>query len=72
MRKDPEKIKKHSIVTTGHATSISMDNAFWDRLCAFADNQNLSRNELISKIDDDPKSNLSSSIRIFVLHHSNN
>ena len=65
MRKDPEKIKKHSIVTTGHATSISMENAFWDRLCVFADKQNLSRNELISKIDNDPERNLSSSISIF-------
>ena len=72
MRKDPEKIKKHSVIIKGHATSISLENAFWDYLCAIANKQNLSINELITEIDSNRKSNLSSSIRVYVLHNSRN
>ena len=60
----------------GHATSISIEEVFWDALKHIAAKRNLSINSLIGEIDSDRStkidastSNLSSAIRLFILHN---
>ena len=48
---DPTRLRKHSVRLAGHLTSISIEDAFWERLVAIADAENLSINSLISQID---------------------
>jgi len=63
-------IKKRSVNIHGHQTSISMEAEFWDALKNIAEQENLSINKLIAKIDDerDPMGyNLSSAIRVYIL-----
>jgi predicted DNA-binding ribbon-helix-helix protein len=56
----------------GHATSLSLEAAFWDALSAIADRRGQSLNRLIEDIDRDRTMagaavNLSSAVRVFVL-----
>jgi predicted DNA-binding ribbon-helix-helix protein len=65
-------IRKHSVVLAGHATSLSLEAAFWDALTAIADRRGQSLNRLIEAIDRDRTTagaavNLSSAVRVFVL-----
>lgn len=61
-------MKKRSIVVSGHATSISMEDAFWKTLGEIAEDRKLSLNALITQIDQERStSNLSSAIRLFIL-----
>ncbi|PCJ37017.1 MAG: aryl-sulfate sulfotransferase [Alphaproteobacteria bacterium] len=65
-------LKKHSIVISGHQTSITLENIFWDHLKAIANSRNLSLSILIAQIDsqrmsDQAGANLSSAVRVFVL-----
>ena len=63
-------VVKRSIVVEGHKTSVSLEDAFWTDLKKIAHNQQVTLCELIAKIDDmRGHSNLSSAIRVFVLHH---
>ena len=72
------RIRKRSVVIQGHATSVSLEEAFWRALKAIAGAQGLSVNALIADIDrrraEDisgaPSGNLSSAIRVFVLENS--
>ncbi len=64
---DPTRLRKHSVRLAGHLTSISIEDAFWERLVAIADAENVSINSLISQIDAARTGNLSSAIRVFVL-----
>lgn len=62
-------MKKRSIVVSGHATSISMEDAFWNTLGDIAEERKISLSALITQIDQERStSNLSSAIRLFVLH----
>jgi predicted DNA-binding ribbon-helix-helix protein len=68
------KIRKRSVMISGHATSISIEEAFWDALKVIAEKNNLSINSLIEKIDkerptnlDGSTNNLSSAVRVFIL-----
>ena len=62
-------MKKRSIVVSGHATSISMEDAFWTSLGDIAKERKISLSALITQIDQERStSNLSSAIRLFVLH----
>jgi len=66
-------LKKHSILVAGHRTSLSIETAFWDQLKAIAGRRAISLNKLIEEIDrtrvrDARPSNLSSALRVFVLH----
>ena len=54
---DPSRIRKHSVRLAGHPTSISIEDAFWERFVE------------ISQIDATRTGNLSSAIRVFVLDH---
>jgi predicted DNA-binding ribbon-helix-helix protein len=58
---------KHSVRIAGHATSVSLEAAFWETLCEIAARRHLSLNALLSQIDAERDGNLSSAIRLFVL-----
>jgi len=58
---------KHSVRVAGHATSVSLEAAFWQALCEIAARRRLSVNALLSAIDAERSGNLSSAIRLFVL-----
>ena len=64
-------IRKHSVVLAGHATSLSLEAAFWDALSTLAARRCQSLNRLIETIDRDRTAagsvNLSSAVRVFVL-----
>ena len=68
------RIRKRSVVIQGHATSVSLEGAFWRALKAIARAQGLSVNALIADIDrkrtNEATGNLSSAIRVFVLENS--
>lgn len=61
-------LEKHSVVVSGHRTSVSLEAPFWDGLAAIAARRGVSVNRLIGEIDRTRDTNLSSSIRLFVLH----
>ena len=60
-------ILKRSVRIVGHATSVSLEPAFWDALCEIAARREMSLNALLSRIDAERSGNLSSAIRLFVL-----
>ena len=60
-------IIKRSINIAGHATSVSIEKPFWDRLKFFAQEDKKSLNQLIGEIDEARSVNLSSAIRLYVL-----
>ena len=63
-------IVKRSIVIDGHKTSVSLEDAFWTELKNIAHARQLTLSELIGKIEATrAQGNLSSAIRLFVLHH---
>jgi predicted DNA-binding ribbon-helix-helix protein len=62
------RVIKRSLVIAGHRTSVSLEDAFWRRLRAIADERGLSLNSLAAMIDASRDgANLSSAIRVFVL-----
>lgn len=60
-------VQKRSVVIAGHATSISLEPAFWDALKELAGARGISLNRLIEEIDDTRDGNLSSAVRVYVL-----
>ena len=62
-------IIKRSVVLNGHKTSVSLENEFWDALREIADGQHTSMSALVRQVAESNNSNLSSSIRLFVLNH---
>jgi predicted DNA-binding ribbon-helix-helix protein len=60
-------IVKRSVRIAGHATSISLEAAFWQGLCDIAAARRVSVNALVAAIDATRGGNLSSAIRLFVL-----
>ena len=63
-------LKKSVIIANRHQTSISLEEEFYKELVRIADNQGLSINQLITKIDTQKKvKNLSSAIRIYILRY---
>lgn len=58
---------KHSVRIAGHATSVSLEAAFWELLGEIARWRGLSVNALLAQIDAERGGNLSSAIRLFVL-----
>jgi len=58
---------KHSVRVAGHATSVSLEGAFWEALREIAEQRHVSVNALLSAIDAQRGGNLSSAIRLFVL-----
>lgn len=60
-------LQKRSIRIAGHATSISLENEFWDELKRIASTRKISLNDLVGEIDQKRSGNLSSALRLFVL-----
>ena len=65
-------MKKHSIVLSGHQTSFSLEDEFWNALKQIAVKKNVSVSSLITEIDNQRTQNLSSAIRLFVLKEYQN
>jgi|SRR5215467_11212623 len=63
-------VKHHSLTRSGKKTSITLEDSFWDGLRVIARNENISVATLIERIAAERAgNNLSSSIRLFVLHY---
>jgi predicted DNA-binding ribbon-helix-helix protein len=63
-------IVKRSVIVGGHKTSVSLEEPFWNQVRAIADGQEVTVSDLVRRIDEDREdTNLSSAIRVFVLHH---
>ena len=60
-------LRKRSVTISGHRTSISLEDEFWAELVDIAKRRDLSLNAMITLIDEDRETNLSSAIRLFVL-----
>lgn len=67
-------MKKRSVTLQGHATSITLEDAFWDQLVKIAKQKNMSIAGLIDQIDESrlqtTTGGLSSAIRVYVLEHA--
>ena len=59
--------QKRSILVAGHRTSISLEEEFWSELLRIKTERQISINRLITVIDQQRTTNLSSAIRLFVL-----
>ena len=65
------KPKKRSLTLKGHRTSVSLEDKFWKEFSKIAERQNISINELASRLDVTRELNsisLASLIRDFVLN----
>jgi predicted DNA-binding ribbon-helix-helix protein len=61
---------KRSIVIAGHKTSVSLEDEFWSGLKEIVRELDMTLARLVGDIDvRRPYGNLSSAIRLFVLHH---
>jgi predicted DNA-binding ribbon-helix-helix protein len=58
---------KHSVRIAGHATSVSLEAAFWSAFLEIAARRGVSINTLLAAIDAERGGNLSSAVRLFVL-----
>lgn len=65
-------IQKHSVIISGHSTSISMEKEFWNVLKDIAVEKSISLNTLITEIDNNRQGGLSSAIRLFILRYLQN
>ncbi|KLN62070.1 arylsulfate sulfotransferase [Kiloniella spongiae] len=64
-----EEIKKRSVTISGHRTSFSLEEGFWQEIKILAKREGLSLNQFVEKVDEARTSNLSSALRILVLNH---
>jgi predicted DNA-binding ribbon-helix-helix protein len=63
-------IVKRSILIAGRRTSVSVEDAFWNRLKEIAADRNMTLSDLVTTINSKrTHNNLSSAIRLFVLDH---
>ena len=61
---------KRSVIFDSHKTSVSLEDDFWKGLREIAEGRNETLSHLVSTINKDRQfANLSSAIRLFVLHH---
>ena len=60
-------IRKHSVVLSGHATSLCLEDEFWTALKEIAATKGIALRQLLMQIDNTHTGNLSSAIRIYVL-----
>ena len=60
-------MKKHSVQLSGHATSICVEDVFWETLAGLAKEKNMSVRQLLIQIDNAHTGNLSSAVRVYVL-----
>ncbi len=60
-------LRKRSVVVAGHRTSVSLGDAFWERLRHIAAERGVTVGRLIAEIDRHRRANLSSAIRVYVV-----
>ena len=60
-------LRKRSVRIAGHATSVSLEEAFWSALKRIASRRGVSLNALVTEVDRGRTGNLSSALRVFVL-----
>lgn len=60
-------MKKHSVIISGHSTSFSLEDVFWQEFKEIAKSENIAIANLITQIDATRTTNLSSALRVFVL-----
>ena len=65
-------MRKHSLVIAGHATSVSLEQEFWDVLKEIADRRGIALAALIADVDAAREENLSSALRLHVLRYLRN
>ena len=66
----PSPVPKRSVVVSGHKTSVSLEEPFWQALREIATARGLTVRALISLVDEKrEQGNLSSALRVFVLEH---
>ena len=58
---------KRSVLIAGHRTSISLEPEFWAALKKIAGDSGRSINDVVTEIDRDRATNLSSAIRVYIL-----
>ena len=67
-RRAKSMVVRHSILTDGHRTSVSLEDEFWKGLKESAGARRMTLSKLIALIDAERRhDNLSSAIRLFVL-----
>lgn len=59
---------KRSVHISGHSTSISLEQPFWDELIYITKRDDKSLSQIISEIDEIRGGNLSSAIRLYILY----
>ena len=64
---DGSTLQKRSVLISGHATSVSLEEEFWVALKRVSTDREQSINELVSELDRNRVGNLSSTIRVFIL-----
>jgi len=63
-------IKLSVLIAGKHATSVSLEQEFYDELLNIAEQNKISLNRLITQIDENRRTeNLSSAVRIYILKH---
>ncbi len=63
-------LKKTVTIAGRHNTSISIEDEFWKILQNIAQKDNVTINDIVTKIDAEKKTNnLSSAIRIYILNY---
>lgn len=64
------KISKRTVTINGRNTSVTLEAPFWKALKLIAQKRNLGVSKLVQEVYEASKTgNLSSSIRLYVLHH---
>lgn len=62
---------KRSVVISGHKTSVSLEDAFWNGLKEISKSHNMTLSDMVANIDSHRHhGNLSSTIRLFVLEQA--
>lgn len=63
----PSLVRKRSVMIAGHATSLTLEEAFWEDLREIARRRGQSIAAIIAAVDAERRGNLSSALRLFVL-----
>ena len=58
---------KHSVIISGHSTSLSLEPEFWAELRSIAGDKKIPVAKLIEQIDNTRQGNLSAAVRVYVL-----
>ena len=60
-------MKKHSVILSGHQTSLCLEDEFWNAFKDIAKEKGMAVRQLLMQIDNTHTGNLSSAVRIYVL-----